>query len=133
MQKKSKAVRRYVCIDGDMPLMQEGIRAVVGRKLPQFRILAREEQLKEEPMLLILCVSDTQRAVQLLEEYRENCKTLKILLLYDSRKPPNLPECLNMGCCCVMRNSLTETELLSCIQMAGSSFFYGIGNWQRNC
>lgn len=123
MQRKNMTGSRYLCVDGNMPLLQEGITAVICRELPDIRLLAPEEKCKRERVLLILCVTSPQKAAALIQQYRENYSMLKTVLLYDSMQPTDMLPCLSLGCCCVLKSSLPKTELLSCIQVIGDSFF----------
>lgn len=123
MQRKNMTGSQYLCVDGNMPLLQEGITAVICKELPDIRLLAPEEKCKRERVLLILCVTSPQKAAALIQQYRENYSMLKTVLLYDSMQPTDMLHCLSLGCCCVLKSSLSKTELLSCIQVIGSSFF----------
>lgn len=128
MQKKIMTESRYLCVDGDMPLLQEGIAAVICRELPDVRLLGPEERHRNVSVLLILCIADAKKASELLWRYRESYPDLKIVLLYEGVQPPDILPGLLSECCCVIKSSLSKTELISCIQMAGDSFFL----WDRD-
>ncbi len=128
MKKNDLVERLYVCVDGDMPLLQEGISAVVCKELPNIRLLQHEEKYQSEQVLLILCVADPKKAVPLLQQYRESYPALRTVLLYDNTKSADMLNCLSMGCCCVIKSSLSKAELIGCIRMAGNSLFL----WDRD-
>ncbi|MBD5444396.1 MAG: response regulator transcription factor [Lachnospiraceae bacterium] len=123
MKKEERVERLYVCVDGDMPLLQEGISSAVCKELPNIKLVNYEEKHQSEQVLLILCVSDPKRAVPLLQQYRESYPALRTVLLYDNTKSADMLKCLFMGCCCVIKSSLSKAELLGCIRMAGKSLF----------
>lgn len=123
MKKQDMLERLYVCVDGDMPLLQEGISAAVCKELPNIRLVNYEEKYQSEQVLLILCVSDPKKTLPLLQQYRESYPALRTVLLYDNTKSEDMLKCLFMGCCCVIKSSLSKAELIGCIRMAGNSLF----------
>lgn len=123
MQRKSMAKSQYLCVDGDMPLLQEGIRVVVCKEIPDIRLLNPEDICEREPVLLILCIAEPQRAMALLCRYREKYPLLKVLLLYDRATSADMLSPLPFECHCVAKSSLSKEELFSCIHMVRSSFF----------
>ncbi len=123
MQKNDMAKGQYLCVDGDMPLLQEGIRTVICKEMPDIRLLKPGDNCEREPMLLILCTTDPKKAMALLGWYREKYPILKILLLYERVQPADILDFLPFECRRIARSSLSKEELLSCIHMARSSFF----------
>lgn len=115
--------RLYLCVDGDMPLLQEGISSIVCKELPDIRLLEPGERYESEPVLLLLCVADPKKAESLLKQYRANYPILKTVLLYDNTQDTDMQLCLSMGCCCVIKSSLSKKELIECIHMTGNNLF----------
>lgn len=120
---KNMTKSQYLCVDGDMPILQEGIRFVICKEMTDIRLLEPGDNCDREPVLLILCTADPKKGLALLGWYREKYPILKILLLYERVQPTDILGCLPIECRCVARSSLSKEELLSCIHMVRSSFF----------
>lgn len=120
--------RLYICVDGDMALLQEGIGSVICTELPEFELFKTIGKYKNEQVLLILCISDPQNAVSLIQRYQKEYSMLKTVLIYDNTQSADMLHCLLLGCCCVMKSTLSKEELLAGIRMAGNSLFL----WDRD-
>lgn len=121
MQKSNVVPEPPICVDGDKPILQEGIRAVILRALPFARIVTLKEK-EWEPVLLVLCVSSQDKVPGMLLTYRKLYPSIKTVLLYDHASDIDALDCLSLGCCCVASSSLSADSLIQCIRMAENGF-----------
>lgn len=117
MREQHKGSQRCLCVDGDMCLLQEGIRSVLRRELPEARVVKPEETSGAAPDLLILCASDHSHILPKLRGYRDSYPGIKIILLYEGLLAGDLLSFLALGCRCVHRATLSAQELMECIRM----------------
>lgn len=122
MRDQLEANEMRLCVDGDMWLLQEGIRSVLGRELPEALAIGPEEKDSLTPTLLILCASDPPKILPLLGDYRKRFPEIKTILLYQMCPGENLLTYLSLGCCCVHQATLSGEELIQCIRMVENNF-----------
>lgn len=123
MQKKRDLTGLCLCVDGDRPLLQEGIRTALRRELPSAKVMEPGEERSFKPNLLIICVSSQKRVLPILRDYKSRCPGIKTILLYDSMPVGDMLSCLSLGCCCVYKAGISAEQLIECIRMVESSFF----------
>lgn len=115
--------RLYFCVDGDKPLLQEGIRSILSGEPSGPLVLYPAENCGAEPAILILCAATTNDITPALQRYRTRYPFLKTILLYDRFCAADMFIFLSLGCRCVMKNTLSKNELLMCIQLIQSECF----------
>lgn len=121
MQKTNIVPELTICVDGDKPILQEGIHGVILKELPFARIVTINEK-EREPALLVLCVSRQDKVPGMLLPYRRLYPSIKTILLYDPASDIDTLGCLSLGCCCVVSSSLPADSLIQCIFMAENGF-----------
>lgn len=122
MQKMILIKTTHFCINGDNPILQTGIQTVLKEQLPYIELLPSNAPGGAAPTILILCVSNPERTMPLLERYRQRYSNLKTLLLYENLSPGEVFPFFLQGCGCLARDTLSFTELMDCIQLLENGY-----------